>query len=144
MLLAPARAAGEVVPGMRWPVELLAQWLVKFLDLKTSRKVALCATPVVILAVLIVVWAKRPASLELDEKGRLVQGGVLSEFAGPGIYEVSYPHPYSSPPELTWLTRPQGYRMLDERADGFRMEVTRRGPHDLPPRWEAKGIPVKR
>ena len=124
---------------MRLLAQLLAECVVKYAELKPVYKVAAWAAPAAVIVVIILFVALRSPPAELDEQGRLVRRGLVAEVDGPGIYDVTYLRPYTSPPELTWPNRPLGYRMLEERADGFRFEVTLRGPHDLAPRWEARG-----
>ena len=94
------------------------------------------------LVVLLVFALRSEAVDELDEQGRLIQRGVMSGVTREGTFDVIYPRPYKTPPELTWPNRPLGFKILEERRDGFRIQITRRGPHDLPPRWEARGIPA--
>ena len=118
----------------------LAGYLAKYRRLRPRHRVAAWAVPAAVVVLVIVAMALRSPLPEFDEQGRLLQRGSVAEVHGPGVYEVSYPRSYATPPELSWLSRPMGYRMLEERADGFRFEVTLRGPHDLAPRWEARGI----
>ncbi len=118
----------------------LADYLANYKRFRLRHKVAVGAVPAAAIVLVIVATALRLPTPEFDEQGRLLQRGSVTEVHGTGVYEVSYPRPYATPPELSWLNRPMGYRMLEERADGFRFEVTLRGPHDLAPRWEARGI----
>ncbi len=129
---------------MRWPLQPLSELLAKFLEFKPVQKAAVVGVPAVVIVVVVTLAVLGEPDDGLDEQGRLVQQGTVAGADGPGTYNVTYPRPYASPPDLRWLSRPTGYNMLEERPDGFRVEITRRGPHDLTPRWEARGIPAEK
>lgn len=76
----------------------------------------------------------------------LVQAGDLTPPVTPdldgwrGPVEVFYPVPYSAPPELTFPVAPRSFRVKEQRADGFKVEITECGT-ERTPTWRAKGLP---
>ncbi len=120
-------------------VELAGHALAAGKRLPLRVKLLAAAVTVLVAAVVILAVLRGAATAEFDAQGRLVQRGSVPEAARPGTYEVRYPQPYAALPELVWLTRPMQLRMIEERPRGFRFEIIRTAPHDLPPRWEARG-----
>src|SRR4051812_33302494 len=51
------------------------------------------------------------------------------DLAEGGAFEITYPHPYTNPPELRVLTDEMNfavkYEILDQRNDGFRINIER-------------------
>lgn len=92
--------------------------------------------------------AGRPASPPPDPEP-LVQAGDLTPPVAPdgsgwrGPVEVFYPVPYASPPELTFPVAPRSFRVKEQRADGFKVEITE-CETDRTPSWHAKGRPRPR
>jgi hypothetical protein len=58
-------------------------------------------------------------------------------------FDVYYPVPYQFPPELTWTNMPYQIRVLEQRADGFRVRFTGSYYGSGSPMWQAKGIPQR-
>ena len=83
------------------------------------------------------------------EAGPLVQAGDLTPPVPPDSYgwrgpvEVFYPVPYTSPPELTFPVAPRNFQVKEQRADGFKVEITECGTEQAPT-WRAKGLPQPR
>lgn len=87
------------------------------------------STVAVVVAILVVLWiphvfeAKRLASTNL-----LTQREVL-ELQGPKVYEVYYPQPYASVPNLTFSKRVDNiyfyvdFDIVEQRRDGFKLSV---------------------
>jgi hypothetical protein len=91
--------------------------------------------------------AMQPAGSSAEAEP-LVQSGDLTPPVTPDLYgwrgpvEVFYPIPYASPPELTFPVAPQSFRVKEQRADGFKVEIT--GGTERTPTWRAKGLPQPR
>jgi predicted acylesterase/phospholipase RssA len=73
-------------------------------------------------------------------RGVLVQTGEMTGVNGTGEYEVFYPQPYASPPELTWNHEPNGFKITEQRSNGFIIYIHSYMPLSKPPKWTAKGI----
>ncbi len=79
----------------------------------------------------------------------LVQSGDLTPPVTPDLYgwrgpvEVFYPVPYASSPELTFPIAPRSFQVKEQRADGFKVEITECGT-ERAPTWRAKGLPQPR
>jgi hypothetical protein len=89
--------------------------------------------------------ATQPVSL-VSEVKPLVQEGALTPPVTPelsgwrGPVEVFYPVPYASPPELTFPIAPRRFEIKEQRADGFKVQITECGTEQTPT-WRAKGLP---
>ena len=92
--------------------------------------------------------ATQPAS-PLPEAESLVQEGDLTPPVTPDLYgwrgpiEVFYPVPYASPPELTFPVAPRTFQVKEQRADGFKVEITKCDTGRTPT-WRANGLPQPR
>jgi hypothetical protein len=87
--------------------------------------------------------ALRPA---LGDEGLLVQSEEFGTYHTPDEFDVFYPRPYGSPPELKILDPGAMaiYEVTEQRPNGFRLKVTAREVNALKPgRYQARGLPVK-
>ena len=86
----------------------------------------------------------QPPSLP-PEPGLLVQEGDLTppiradSYGWTGPVEIFYPIPYVSPPELIFPVAPRTFQVIEQRPDGFKMEITRCDT-ERTPTWRAKGL----
>jgi uncharacterized membrane protein len=85
---------------------------------------------VVIAALLIIIWLPRAFSPASDNNlGITTQRGVL-ELQGTKTYEVFYPKPFSSIPNLTFSKKIENqyysvnYEVMEQRKDGFKINIT--------------------
>jgi hypothetical protein len=59
-------------------------------------------------------------------------------------YEVFFPQPYASPPEVTVNTySPEEYDLVEQRKDGFRIRFKVLAAEGERPSYRARGVPAK-
>ncbi|MFL6208915.1 MAG: hypothetical protein ACJ74W_08700 [Pyrinomonadaceae bacterium] len=82
-----------------------------------------------------------PAWQQSVPNDMLVQTGTIQVNANvdESTVDVYFPIPYETPPELKWVNMPFEYRMLEQRADGFKVKFNGGGRVGLP-EWQAKGL----
>jgi hypothetical protein len=80
------------------------------------------------------------------DAGLLVQTGEFGTYHTPDEFDVFYPRPYESPPELKILDPGAMalYQVTEQRPNGFRLKVTAREVTDKKPgRYQARGLSPK-
>lgn len=75
---------------------------------------------------------KPPAGNSPGAPEPTAQTGVLSEVKSTGSFDVYYPLPYTSPPALSIIDKHPpgegwGYKIVEQRADGFRIDINAGG-----------------
>jgi hypothetical protein len=72
----------------------------------------------------------------------LVQSGDLSVVLGTGDTDVFYQRSYASPPELILPEELSDIaaKLIEQRANGFRIRLSRFPPGVRPRKWQARGI----
>jgi hypothetical protein len=100
-----------------------------------------------ILGLVVSVLALNPHFLGHSEEGLLLQTGTIDAAGRAPVsdpqFDVYYPIPYVSPPELTWINMPYDIRVLEQRPDGFRVQFTGTFYGNGPPKWQARGVPKR-
>ena len=74
--------------------------------------------------------------------GSITQEGTFKvlEF---GAHDIYYPRPFSLPPNLSfgdYVTNPGHFRVVEQRADGFRYEVESSFTRGVEVSWKAVGV----
>jgi hypothetical protein len=86
--------------------------------------------------------AKGPVSLEqtgeVMGKDRMTLGNEAVDF------EIFYPRPYVSPPNLTFPNPPDSFQLIEQRPDGFKIKVWQWKRLEQPSTWRAIGGPAAR
>jgi hypothetical protein len=87
----------------------------------------------------------RPAFSPAPDDGLLVQTGLMGHVWDVGKdYEVFYPRPYASPPEVIFNTYPEEtYDLVEQRKDGFRIRFKVLVVKGERPSYRARGVPGK-
>ena len=114
----------------------------KYGELGLYQKLGIWGAIASILALVVVIFLMVPGEGTLPG-GILKQEGRMTQVKDAGVFEVFYPKPYQTTPELTWLTPPSLFQVLEERPDGFVISITAFYAAQPAPKWQAKGVPKR-
>jgi hypothetical protein len=119
----------------------------KYAGLKPLEKFGIWAGVASILGLFVgILTFGLPFSINSSNEILVQEGKVEAVFrrdVSDPTYEVYYPIPYQSPPELTWPNLPYDVRIIEQRADGFVAKFSGTFSGYGPPTWRAKGIRKK-
>lgn len=111
----------------------------KYSTLNPYQKLGVWGAIASILALVIAVFTVVPrVGIQTDDI--LTQKGLMTQVKGTGTYEVFYPQPYQTTPELTWPKQPLAFQVLEQRPDGFIVRITSWADGDPHPEWQAEGM----
>ena len=136
-VLATAMSTGEISVRKAWRY-LYERYSV----LGFYQKLGVWGAIASIFALLVTIFTLVPGANILTD-AILVQKGRMTHVRDGGVFEVFYPQPYQTTPELTWLNQPLAFQVIEQRSDGFVIRITIWSSGDPPPAWQAKGMPKR-
>lgn len=80
-----------------------------------------------------------PDSSSSTSKRLLIQKGSIP--LGVQEYEVFYPEPFDTPPEISWRWPPGRFMFVEQRADGFKIKIELPRHFNDRGDWIARGLP---
>ena len=114
----------------------------KYSELGPYQKLGVWGAIASILALVVAIFIVVPG-VDIPTDGILNQERKMMQVKDTGVYEVFYPQPYQTSPELTWLNPPHEFQVLEQRPDGFVVSITAWYAAAPPPKWQAKGVPKR-
>jgi hypothetical protein len=89
-------------------------------------------------------WRDARGPVTLEQSGEVMGKDRTTLGNDAVVLEIFYPRPYATPPNLTFPNPPESFQLIEQRPDGFKINVWQWKHTGQPSTWKAVGVPPAR